>query len=326
MFAPFWADVDTRNAGSGLVTFGTGIVDGHDAFGVNWNSVGYFPSAANLLNNFQAIVISRPETCPIGVPGCGNFDLEFNYDQIQWETGGASGGVGGLGGSSARVGYTNGTGTAFELAGSAVNGAFLNGGPNSLVAGSFNSGVAGRYVFEVRNSSIGTPGASQATPVLPNQVLPGPPLVNVFNNVRSGTWIDPPGTVGFEYTGLAGTLFSSVGLPTGFTDPFTVWIPDGIGGFQVAGSVPGGGAFNFAPGGIGAFRITGINPTVDSDNPVAFPTQVFFTTASGSLNMTALFDDSGSGGGGVVPEPSSYLLGLTGLAALIRLRLASRPS
>jgi len=82
--------------------------------------------------------------------------IEFNYDQILWETGQASGG------NSARVGFSNGTGdpgTFFELAGSAVNGAFLDGGPNALVSNSIGSGVNGRYIFEARTGSInpGTP-------------------------------------------------------------------------------------------------------------------------------------------------------------------------
>ena len=36
MIAPFFADVDTRNPASGVVTFGNGTFDGRNAFGVNW--------------------------------------------------------------------------------------------------------------------------------------------------------------------------------------------------------------------------------------------------------------------------------------------------
>jgi hypothetical protein len=43
IIAPFFADVDTRFAGS-AVTFGPGTVDGHVAFGVNWVNVDYFSS------------------------------------------------------------------------------------------------------------------------------------------------------------------------------------------------------------------------------------------------------------------------------------------
>ena len=156
IIAPFFADVDTRGAGSAQVTYGAGMVDGRNAFGVNWVGVGYYNSATDLLNSFQLVLIDRSDT------GAGNFDIEFNYDQIQWETGSASGGVGGLGGNSARVGFSNGTGAAgtfFELAGSAVNGAFLDTGPlaTALILNMLNSDVAGRYIFQARNGEIIVP-------------------------------------------------------------------------------------------------------------------------------------------------------------------------
>ena len=40
------------------------------------------------------------------------------------------------------------------LAGSAVNGAFLNAGSNSLIRGSLNSDVAGRCIFNVHNGAV----------------------------------------------------------------------------------------------------------------------------------------------------------------------------
>ena len=109
--------------------------------------VGYFPSAVNKLNKFQLILESRPDT------GLDNFDIIFGHDQIQWETGNASGGTNGLGGSSARAGWSNGTNTFYELPGSGVNGAFLDGGPNSLVDGS-NVGMPMMWVYEARNGTV----------------------------------------------------------------------------------------------------------------------------------------------------------------------------
>jgi hypothetical protein len=159
IIAPYFADVDTSAAGD-PVTYGPGSFGGRPAYGVNWINVDYFdsdPSHTNR-NSFQLILVDRSDVGP------GDFDIVFNYDQIQWEAGEASGSdANGLGGDSARVGYSNGTGTpgtSLELTGSAINGAFLDGGPNALVSNSLNSTVPGRYIFQARGGSIGNPGPS----------------------------------------------------------------------------------------------------------------------------------------------------------------------
>lgn len=151
IIAPFFADVDTRAAVPNLntVTYGNATVNGRSAFAVTWNLVGYYAFGVDRTNTFQLVLIERGDT------GSGNFDIEFNYDRIQWETGNASGGAGGLGGNSARVGFSNGIDASFELPGSAVNGAFLD---DNLATGLINnrlgSEVDGRYVFTARNGSV----------------------------------------------------------------------------------------------------------------------------------------------------------------------------
>jgi Nidogen-like len=151
IIAPFFADVDTRNPASDVVTFGNGTFNGRNAFGVNWLNVGYFDDNVDKTNSFQLLLVDRSDT------GAGNFDIVFNYDHVAWETGDASGGTGGLGGASAVVGFSNGTGnpgTSFELAGSAVNGALINGGVDALISHDLNSTVLGQYIFEARNGNI----------------------------------------------------------------------------------------------------------------------------------------------------------------------------
>ncbi len=153
IIAAFFADVDTRNPASGLTRYGNGTVDGRNAFGVSYRNVGYYNTRADLLNSFQLLLINRADT------GTNNFDIEFNYDQIQWETGDASNGTNGLGGTSAAVGYSNGTGVSgsfFQLLGSFSNGAFLDNGPLStaLIRNSLNSNVLGRYTFQVREGQV----------------------------------------------------------------------------------------------------------------------------------------------------------------------------
>ncbi len=151
IIAAFFADVDTRGGGSGLVTYGADTVNGRTAFGVNYVNVGYFSSRTDKLNSFQIVLIDRSDT------GAGNFDIELNYDQIQWETGNASGGINGLGGSSARAGFSNGSGAAFELSGSGISGAFLDTNPVTglIYRTQESSGQLGRFSFSVRSCSIG---------------------------------------------------------------------------------------------------------------------------------------------------------------------------
>lgn len=147
MFAPFFADVDTNDGN--LVRYGADLVGGRTAWGATWDQVCFYAADCSLTNTFQVLLIDRSDV------GAGDFDIEFNYDQVQWETGDASGGTDGLGGESARVGWTNGAGDFFELAGSGVNGAFLDGNlASGLVYNRLSSDQDGRYVFNVRNGTV----------------------------------------------------------------------------------------------------------------------------------------------------------------------------
>lgn len=104
----------------------------------------------------------RPELPP-GHPhrpsdiGAGDFDIEFDYGNIAWDSGQASGGDANcLGGTAARAGYASGsgeTGSYFEISGSGANDAFLDSTTaTGLIDNSFDGGgQLGRYVYRFRN-------------------------------------------------------------------------------------------------------------------------------------------------------------------------------
>jgi hypothetical protein len=148
IIAPFFADIDTR-VGNGM-TFGNGTVDGHTAFGVSWPGVGCYNQNSAVLNYFQAILIDRSDT------GAGNIDVEFNYNQIQWDSGQASNGDNNcLNGTAGRVGYAAGLvdpATYYELPGSGVDGALLDSSATSgLIHSAIGNTQPGRYIFPFRN-------------------------------------------------------------------------------------------------------------------------------------------------------------------------------
>lgn len=153
IIAPFWADVDPRNSISDSVHYGTNVVDGRTAFGANWVNVGYYPERADKLDSFQLVLIDRSDI------ETGDFDMEFNYTQIQWEAGSASGGDGngfwvGPAAGPPRVGWASASSSTntFELNGSGVAGALLDTNlTTGLIHSNFNSYVPGRYIFQFRN-------------------------------------------------------------------------------------------------------------------------------------------------------------------------------
>jgi uncharacterized protein (TIGR03437 family) len=146
MIAPFWADVDTTAERSSVVTYGRDSVNGRPAFAANWRNVGYFDRRADKLNSFQVVLIDRSDIT------AGAFDIEFNYENIEWDSGQVSVG------RFARAGYSNGSTINndgnFELPGSGLQGAFLNSNPDGLIRRSLNSTIPGRLVFLVRAGGV----------------------------------------------------------------------------------------------------------------------------------------------------------------------------
>lgn len=197
IIAPFLADIDTRAAGSANVTYGTTHVNGRPTFCVNWINVGHFSQNASHLVSAQLLLIDRSDV------GAGDVDIIFNYGHIGWETGDASGGSNGFGGTPVGIGFSAGTGDVnafYEMPGSRQTHQFTDGDPRALVSGS-SGGLAtlGRYLFPVRNGSAGNSstgirgtvtsgGASVAH--APVQVCPhaGGPCVFQTRTLPDGTY------------------------------------------------------------------------------------------------------------------------------------------
>jgi hypothetical protein len=166
IIAPFFADVDTRAAGSNPVSYGAATLGGRNVFGVNYINVGVY-QALPIFNTFQMILTDRSDVA------AGDFDIQFNYDRIVWDSGQASGS--GANGRcppasttttcvSALAGYWTSASSTATLAGSLVHDALLDNGPNALTAGSLNSTTLGQYNFQVRGGSV----------VPPNPTVPEP--------------------------------------------------------------------------------------------------------------------------------------------------------
>ena len=148
----------------------------------------------------------------------GDFDIEFNYDQILWEAGRDSqGDASCLGGNPARAGFSDGTAAnSFEIEGSGVVGAFLDSNQaTGLINTSTDSGgQLGRHVFPVRG---GAPAALNQAPVIANQAF------SVDENSADGTVVgtvaasdaDTGDTISFSITaGNTGDAFA-IGASSG---------------------------------------------------------------------------------------------------------------
>ncbi|XP_078657568.1 sushi domain-containing protein 2-like isoform X2 [Branchiostoma floridae x Branchiostoma belcheri] len=171
LIAPFWGDVDTRRGGDVmyrettdpniLARATTDIVSAFPdlanfraawAFVATWHEVAYYGSSSNLRNTFQAVLTSN---------GRQSFTI-FNYGEITWTTGTASGGnsATGLGGTPAQVGFNAGDGMRyFSVPGSQTH-AIVD------VETTSNVNLPGRWVFRIDSGDIQDGGCnSEATAI-----------------------------------------------------------------------------------------------------------------------------------------------------------------
>lgn len=114
VISPFFADVDTRNTASGLMYLRNDIAN---QIIVTWDAVGYFGSHADKLNSFQLVLRGPGYSVPSGEGQIG-----FFWRTMGWETGDASGGSGGFGGTPGAVGFGDGATNGYILEGSTTAG------------------------------------------------------------------------------------------------------------------------------------------------------------------------------------------------------------
>lgn len=335
IIAPFFADIDTRNAASGVVAYGNGTYAGRTAFGVTWPNVGYFSSRADRTNTFQLVLTSRADV------GAGNFDIYFNYNTIRFETGEASGGTNGLGGTSASAGYSAGTGAAgtfFQIPGSLVNGAFLDGGPNALATGS-NNGVLGQFLFPVRNgvvllANLCQPGDSASTTAVancgPNQSYNGifyTPSGQFTLNVLDATTITGPAATDavLVMPASAGGGATANGVTVNVSASATLRSPDRAGiavdASAGTGAVTVSSAGRIAAGTAGILAQTGGALTVANAGAIEAPFGILGTGAAATVANSgqiagATIGIGTSTAGSAITNSGSVTFGLAGLGAL----------
>lgn len=148
IIAPFFADIDTRWEQSGIVSWGTGLVDGRAAFIARWNNVGEYGAETFSPNTFSVVLVSRTDL------GAGNFDVFFNYETITWDHSGRVV-VGFHNGSSESPLFYAAPGSFSIVEGQDVyqTGAFFDGGALSL-AGSTNTESSGLLSFSARDGGF----------------------------------------------------------------------------------------------------------------------------------------------------------------------------
>lgn len=171
MIAPFWADVDTRRSrGSGFFRDCTGPGDGEAVMGppcdnptengvwwhfspgravFTWDRVGYYRCRNDRRMTFQLIL-----SAATGCVGPGDFDVEFRYTRCEWETGDASGGSGGFGGTPAQAGFDAGNTRDYVM----IEGSRMAGIARRLCTES-NVGIPGTWRFSVRSGVVICPDA-----------------------------------------------------------------------------------------------------------------------------------------------------------------------
>jgi len=106
VISPWFGDVDTRGANSGVVHVRTDIAN---QIIVTWDNVGYYNSHDTALNSFQLVLRGSGYDIPVGEGAIGFFYKDMNWEVTQTST-------------TAAVGFGDGAGNGNVLQGSTLAG------------------------------------------------------------------------------------------------------------------------------------------------------------------------------------------------------------
>ncbi len=300
MIAPFWADVDTRGTGAVFTASPNA-----NTLVATWHNVGYYGAHTDKVNDFQLTLLNRSDT------GAGNFDIEFRYRQLEWTTGDASGGSGGLGGTPAQAGYDAGNNTHFFALPGSLSSAILNLDNTSNVS----EDTPGLWTMAIRNGQT-SDGSSPDAPLLPVIVQNGDWHFDFNIDLNERIFIDPLVAIGYDYVVNSGPNIQTALFPvvTGDTDGYDIFgFNTGTSLYDInLGHVGAGDVFDFGLGGVNRFRLSDIDITagLDPTDTQAFVTGLTFVAAGDvSMTQTPLTLDVPAN----VPEPSTIALFLAGL-------------
>lgn len=303
MIAPYWGDVDTQCDSCGAVYVAS---PNANTVVVTWDSVGYFPQSSDLTNTFQTILRNRSDT------GAGNFDVEFRYGQLEWTTGDASGGSGGLGGTPAQAGFDAGDNTNFLTLPGSLTGNVLNLQNTSNLP----LPIPGIWSYAIRSGDL--PGSTPDNPLLPVVTEDGWQFDFNIGDISDRIFVDPEVAIGYDFIVDSGPNFDEVLLPTGIGDNlYDLWLfNSGLGDYVDTGTdLTGGVPFAFSPS-VDRFRILGIevDAMLDPGDVTAFVTGLSFDgTGPVSLRQVPITTDTDVRS---VPEPTTSALIYAGLAGL----------
>jgi hypothetical protein len=305
IIAPWWADVDTRG-GVGSVPSNAVYVaaPNADTVVVTWHNVGYYPTKTDKLNNFQLVLRNRADT------GTGNFDFDFRYQRLEWTTGDASGGSGGLGGVPAQAGFDDGKGAHYQTLPGSLTGDILN----VVNLSNVGADTPGLWTFAVRNGT--TPGSDPSNPQLP-VIVDGNFQFDFNVQLNQRVWLDPAVAIGYDFAVGAGSpSFASLIIRDPIGDNiYELYLWNGSSFYDSGTRLAAGEDYTFAAG-TRRFSIRGIEVSagLDPTDPTAFVVGLTFDAAGAvSLTQSPL----------AVPELGTnamLLLGLTLIAGAARRR------